>query len=212
MKINKYHHKGCNQELDLNKKPLELKHYSSLKKCGWRHAPCEGWEDFGLHGNNGSNVSKAEVQLALYYKWFATMIKGSPIQHKKKEKSLFIDKPNSKMWLCLTWMYHERCWLTHFITTHKLQQVVFKGIQYEKVQRPKNMTNCWNWMSSPHQNLRSKPPNFLTHHPMLTNVQSRQRKKCLIVKTYIVRMPHGVKVMIFLKSYQKGNQFLEGRR
>jgi hypothetical protein len=31
MKINKHRHKGWNKELDLNKKPLKLKHYSSLK-------------------------------------------------------------------------------------------------------------------------------------------------------------------------------------
>jgi hypothetical protein len=49
---------------------------------------------------------------------------------------------------------------------------------------------------------------------MLTNLQSRQKKrrKCLIVKTYIVRMPNGVKVMMLLRSYKKRNKFLEGRR
>jgi hypothetical protein len=31
MKINKHRHKGCNKELDLNKKLLKLKHYPSLK-------------------------------------------------------------------------------------------------------------------------------------------------------------------------------------
>jgi hypothetical protein len=68
-------------------------------------------------------------------------------------------------------------------------------------------------MSSPHQNLRSKPPNFLTHHPMLTNLQSRQRKrkKCLIVKTYIVRMPHGVKVMMFFKELSKRKPIFGGK-
>ncbi len=83
-----------------------------------------------------------------------------------------------------------------------------------RIQMPKNMINCLNWMSSLHQNLRSKPLNFLTHHSMLTNLQSRQKKrrKCLIVKTYIVRMPNGVKVMMLLRSYKKRNKFLEGRR
>jgi hypothetical protein len=31
MKINKHHHKWCNKEFNLNKKPLKLKHYPSLK-------------------------------------------------------------------------------------------------------------------------------------------------------------------------------------
>jgi hypothetical protein len=101
----------------LNKKTIKVETLSIIEKCGWRHAPCEGWECFGLHGNNWSNVSKVEVQLTLYYKWFTRTIKGSPMHHKKKEKLFSIDQPNSKMWLCLTWMHHERCWPIHFITT-----------------------------------------------------------------------------------------------